>query len=822
MKIIKSINKDFNKKENEYPLIPLREIIIFPGAEASFYVGRRESIEAVNLAKSLYDNYLFLSCQKNADVENPQMQDIYTTGIIALIKDVSLGPDKNILKLTISAIERARIVSFFEENNVKKVIVERIKLQKLDDSKKSEALLNIILKEFKKFINLTKMPREVVVNITGVLDEDMLINAILPHLKATLDKKMEILEEEDILKRLTLLAELISSNIEIIQLEKKINFEVRKKLDKNQKEYFLNEQIKEIQKELGNNNHSDEYSSIEDFEKKLVTLGMPEAVKDKALKEFKKLIKIPSFTPEAGVIRNYIDCLIELPWSKKSEDSKDIALAKKILDEDHYSLKKVKNRILEFISVRQLNPSTKGPILCFVGPPGTGKTSLGKSVARALGREFIRISLGGVRDEAEIRGHRRTYLGALPGKIIQSMKKAKTVNPIFLLDEIDKMSSDFRGDPASALLEVLDPEQNNQFVDHYLDIPYDLKEVMFITTANSKQGIPYALLDRMELIYISGYTENEKLKIAQRFLMPREQKENGIENINISMSSDVIIYIIRHYTMEAGVRSLQRQIASICRRIARYIVATKKDIKEIKITKKKLVKFLGKPKYLQSAIDENLDIGVSHGLAWSEFGGSVLPIEVVLYPGSGKIILTGKLGDVMKESAQTAFSYIRANAHLFDIKIKNFYKNYDVHIHFPEGAIPKDGPSAGIAITCGILSALTKKPMKSKYAMTGEITLTGKVLPIGGLKEKSLAALRHKKEKILIPFENEKDLDDLPKVVKNKIEFITVKNAMDVFKIVFDDDIFIKEKNEKTKKDSPRIIIDNKAINNQDYDILTQ
>jgi ATP-dependent Lon protease len=774
--------------DNEYPMIPLREMVVFPDMLKSFYVGRSESIEAVNVSMKNYNKLVFLATQKNSEVEEPARKDIYPIGVLAEIIEVRPGPDKKITKILIRGIERARIKSMKKRDSVNVVSVEKISFNSLDDSLKSEALLNFVIKEFKKFSSLSRIPVNVLKSISEADDEDTLVNLIIPHLKCNIESQIEILEEEDIEKRLTQLSELVASNIEVLQLEKKINMEVRKKMEKSQKEYFLHEQIKEIQKELGSVADTDVFS-VEEFEQHLDKIGMPEIIKAKALKEHGRLSKMPPVSPEAGIIRTYIDLLLELPWTKKSEDTRDLNKARDVLDEDHYSLRKVKNRILEFLAVRQLNPATKGPILCFVGPPGTGKTSLGKSVARAIDREFIRISLGGVRDEAEIRGHRRTYLGALPGKIIQSMKKAQTVNPVFLLDEIDKMSSDFRGDPAAALLEVLDPEQNNSFVDHYLEVPYNLSEVMFITTANSLQGIPYALRDRMELIYISGYTELEKLKIAQQFLMVREQSENGLNDKEITISNPAIIEMIRSYTMEAGVRSLQRQIAQVYRKIAKRIVLQEESGKKVTINTKNLHKYLGKKKYTTARIDEILDIGVCHGLAWSEVGGTILPIEVVLYPGTGKIILTGKLGDIMKESAQTAFSYIRANAYLYSIKYSEFYKNYDAHIHFPEGAIPKDGPSAGIAITCGILSALTRESVSSSFAMTGEITLTGKVLPIGGLKEKALAAVRHKKKKIIIPRENEKDIEELPKTIRNKVEFVLVERAREVFKLVFDESI---------------------------------
>lgn len=794
MKISKNI-LDFKKNETEYPIIPLRDIVIFPGMLKSFYVGREESIEALNLAISSYNKMIFLVTQKNSEVDNPKKNDIYDVGVIANIKDISSGTDKNILKILIQGIYRANIINFFHENNVKKALVRKIPIEKLENNQKSEVLINFVIKEFKKFISLANLSSEIINTICKAENEDSLINLIIPHLKSTIENQVEILKEKDIEKRLKLLTEMISANIEILQIEKKINFEIKKKINKSQREFYLTEQMKEIQKELGQlpDDDIDTYNP-EIFKKKTEELGMPEYAKTKVIKEYKRLSKMSPLSPESGVIRSYIDCIMDIPWSEKTKDSTDLKNAKKILDEDHYSLNTVKNRILEFLAVRRLNPKTKGPILCFVGPPGTGKTSLGKSVAHTIGREFVRVSLGGVRDEAEIRGHRRTYLGALPGKIIQSMKKVKTKNPVFLLDEIDKMSSDFRGDPAAALLEVLDPEQNSQFVDHYLEIPYDLSEVMFITTANSKQGIPYPLLDRMEIIYISGYTELEKLNIAKKFLIPKEKEENGLSKIDIKINNSAIIEIIKSYTMEAGVRSLQRQIASIFRKLAKRIIINDKKYDTMIVGKNKLHKYLGKPKYLKPSIDEILDIGVAHGLAWSEIGGSVLPIEIVLYPGSGNIILTGKLGEVMKESAQTSYSYIKANSFLYDIKYKDFYKKFDVHIHFPEGAIPKDGPSAGIAITCGILSALTKTPIHSKFAMTGEITLTGKILPIGGLKEKALAAARHKKEKIIIPFENMKDIEELPKIIKEKLEFIPVKRAPEVFKLVFDESINLKEK----------------------------
>ncbi|HOF01334.1 MAG TPA: endopeptidase La [Spirochaetota bacterium] len=801
MKILKNHFSEDNAVENHYPFIPLREMVIFPGLKKSFYVGRVDSVEAVNLSVEKYDKIIVMATQKDPAMETPKKEDIYRIGVIAKILEVRPGPEKNIIKLTVKGIRRVEIEDYVENNSIKKVKINEIEFRKDISDSQTSIQLDLIVREFKKFSALAKIPFETLKSISEIDNLELLINTLMSFLKVSIDKQIETLQELDINKRLFHISEYIAANIEIYQLDKKINLEVKRKMEKSQKEYYLNEQIKEIQKELGTfSDDSDFFANIEEFKKKLNELGLPEYAVDKALKEYKRLQKTQPMSPEAGIIRTYIEWILDLPWQAKTEDSRDFQKSKEILNRDHYSLNKVKNRILEFLAVRQLNNKTKGPILCFVGPPGTGKTSLGKSVAMSLGREFVRISLGGVRDEAEIRGHRRTYLGALPGKIIQSMKKVKTINPVFLLDEIDKMSSDFRGDPASALLEVLDPEQNFQFSDHYLEIPYNLSETMFIATANSIQGIPYPLLDRMEIINISGYTEAEKMHIARNFLLKKEMEENGITGIDFQVTDRALLDIIRYYTMEAGVRSLQRQIASLCRKTAKLIVLKEMKITKIQINRKNLSKFLGKKKYVRAKIDEVLDVGISHGLAWTEIGGTLLPIEAVLYPGSGKIVLTGKLGEVMKESAQTAFSYLRANAYLFDIKYEKFYKDYDVHIHFPEGATPKDGPSGGIAICCAILSALTKIPMNSNVAMTGEITLTGKVLPIGGLKEKSLAAARHKKDIVIIPNENEKDLVEIPRTVRKRIKFMAVEKILQVFDIVFDKSIYADAVDEKEKK----------------------
>lgn len=793
---INKIDNENNGIDLELPIIPLRELVVFPQTTKKFYVGRRQSILSVDAALDNYKGYIILATQRNSEIENPGLEDLYNICVLAKIVEISPTPEKKVIKLTVSSIDRIELKQIIETEKVTLAKYNEIEDQENSDTNKIDVLKNVISREFQKFINIAKIPQNAISGLDPalVVEKNYVFN-LMPFLSCTIEYQIKILEANNLESRLSLIAEVIFANIENIRLEKKITLGVKKKLEKTQKDFFLNEQIKEIQKELGHLPEENELYNIEDFAKKLTKLGLPDSVKEKVIKEQKRMLRMSPMSPESGIIRNYIDWIMDLPWKDATDDSDNLNHSKEVLDKEHFSLKKAKNRILEFLAVRKLNPKTKGPILCFVGPPGTGKTSLTRSVADAIGREFIRISLGGVRDEAEIRGHRRTYLGALPGKIIQSMKKVKATNPVFLLDEIDKMSSDFRGDPASALLEVLDPEQNTQFTDHYLEVPYDLSSVLFIATANSTQGIPYPLLDRMELIYISSYTEYEKFKIAREFLIPREMKENGIEDLNLHLSDQALLDIIRFYTMEAGVRALQRQIATICRKIAKKVVMSDNTaLKEkVNITKKNLHIYLGKKKYLKHSMEDFLDVGVSHGLAWSELGGSLLPIEIVIYPGEGKLQLTGKLGDVMKESAHAAFSYIKANADKYDIKYENFYKDCDIHIHFPEGAIPKDGPSAGIAITCAILSALTKVSIKSSIAMTGEITLTGRILPIGGLKEKSLAAIRHKKEGIIIPFDNLKDIDELPVNMRKKVKFHNLKRAEEAFEIAFATDDYKKK-----------------------------
>lgn len=792
MKINKIMNVDNITALKKLPFVPLRESILFPGVVKNFYVGRGESIAAIEEAVNAFQRNIFVATQKNPDQNNPELEDLFPVGTIASVLEVIPDPDKKIVKITVKGAAVGRLFSFEGKGQYKLVYFDSLGELKSENPQKVEILKDLILKDLKTYLEFSHRDVVFLKEISRLKSDVEFFHAVLQLFMVDLKIQQEILESNRLDFYFSKLAEILYLNIENINLEKKIALEVRKKLDKNQKEFFLNEQMKEIQKELGNfQDEEDEFLNSKAFSERLDRLGIPDTIKLRLSKEQKRLLKMPPMSQEVAVIKNYIDTFLELPWVSKKEDNRDLLKAKEILDSKHYSLRKVKNRILEYLAVRQLNPNTKGPILCFIGPPGTGKTSLSKSVAEAVGREFIRVSLGGVRDEAEIRGHRKTYLGAMPGKIIQSMKKVESINPVFLLDEIDKMSSDFRGDPASALLEVLDPEQNNQFMDHFLEIPYNLSEVIFICTANSLQGIPYPLLDRMEIIHINSYTEEEKIHISKEFIIPAQKIENGINSIDLQISKKALASIVRNYTMEAGVRALQRQIASICRKTAKNIVLHRDSkIEQVKVTSKNLSRFLGKKKYFEQSLEDFLDIGVSHGLAWSELGGAILPIEIVLYLGKGNIILTGKLGDVMKESAQTAFSFIKSNSHLFHIEFPDFYKDYDLHIHFPEGATPKDGPSAGIAITCGILSALTKTAISSKVAMTGEITLTGKVLPIGGLREKTLAALRHGKKEVILPADNLKDVEELPQNIRSKIDFKPVKHAEDVFHLVFDSSIY--------------------------------
>ncbi len=782
----------------EFPLIPLRDMVVFPSMTIPFFVGRKRSISAVEKAMD-QGRLIFLATQKQNRKEEPTEEDIYRVGTVARILQMLKLPDGTI-RLLVEGNKRATIVRYTSKQDHYRVQLKTIK-ETSEITPQTSALMRTVLKEFIRYSKLyKKIPEEIILSIEKAEIPDRLVNMISSNIPLKIDQKMEILSQGDTKGRLENLASILITETEVLELEQKINTKVRKKLEKTQKEYFLNEQLKEIQKELGSEN--EDPTGAKELEERLKDKGLPEEVLLKCQKELKRLSRMQPISPESAVLRTYLEWIADLPWKESTQEIKDIELAHRILDEDHYDLKKVKERVLDFIAVRLLNRGkVKGPILCFVGPPGTGKTSLGRSVARALGRHFVRISLGGVRDEAEIRGHRKTYVGALPGKIIQSMKKAGTKNPVFLLDEIDKMSSDFRGDPASALLEVLDPEQNSTFVDHYIEVQYDLSNVMFITTANSVHNIPPALRDRMEIIQTPGYTEFEKVRIAENFLIHKQIEENGLSWADIKFQKSALLKMIRNYTMESGVRNLERQIANILRKIARKAVKqqlspdaeSSRHFKVI-VTPKRISTYLGNAPFQEKMMSRQSKPGLAYGLAWTEMGGTLFPVEVAILDGKGDLILTGSLGDVMKESAQTALSFLKANTGYFAAAAV-FNKDRDIHIHVPEGAIPKDGPSAGITITAALLSAVSNIPVRKNYAMTGEITLTGRLLPIGGVKEKVLAAHRNQMSHVLMPEMNRKDIDELPKEVLSSLEFVFADSTLDALLLLFPAEI-----NHKTAK----------------------
>ncbi|RQD75336.1 MAG: endopeptidase La [Candidatus Syntrophonatronum acetioxidans] len=760
------------------PMLPLRGILVFPNMVIHLDVGRERSVNALEQAM-VEDNKILLVAQKDANTEEPTPDDIYKLGTIANIKQLLKLPGGTI-RVLVEGLSRARIKEFVEFDPYLQVEVEELEE---DENKNSEieALMRSVLYQFEEYIKLgKKIPPETLVNVSSIEEPGRLSDVVSSHLTLKIQQKQEILEAISPKERLEKLSEILNNEMEILELEKKINLRVRKQMEKTQKEYYLREQMKAIQKELGEKD--EKMAEADEYREKIASIELPEEVEEKALKELDRLEKMPPAAAEVVVIRNYLDWLLSLPWDKTTEDRLDIKRAEEILDEDHYGLKKVKERIIEFLAVRQLAKKLKGPILCLVGPPGVGKTSLAQSVARALERKFVRISLGGVRDEAEIRGHRRTYVGAMPGRIMQAMKDAGSNNPVFLLDEIDKMATDFRGDPSAAMLEVLDPEQNNKFSDHYIEVPFDLSNVLFITTANAYHNIPAPLLDRMETIYMAGYTEEEKVKIAERHLIPKQLEENGITADHLSISENTLRKIIREYTREAGVRNLERELASICRKVAKEIVQDRD--KTISVTVQNLNKYLGVPRYRYGAAEKENEIGVATGVAWTETGGDVLSIEVTLMKGKGKLILTGKLGDVMQESAQAGLSYIRSRARALNIP-EDFYENTDIHVHVPEGAIPKDGPSAGITMAVSLISALSQQPVRKDVAMTGEITLRGRVLTVGGIKEKVLAAHRVGIKNIILPAENKKDISEIPRNVQRKVNFIMVENMDEVLENAF-------------------------------------
>ena len=771
------------------PLLPLRDIVVFPHMMVPLYVGRAKSIQAVDEAMR-GGREILLAAQKKAKTNDPSAEDIYRIGTVGQVMQHIKRPDGTI-KVLVEGKRRVRIAKFIAEEASFMVEVEELDEDGVPSSEQ-EALQRTVQEVFDNYARLSKrLQPDVLASIRAIEDSGRLADTIIAHLPIKHPDKQAMLEMVAPRDRLEKLYELMQAEIEILQVERKIRTRVKKQMERTEKEYYLNEQMRAIQKELG---ERDEFKSeLSELEDKLKAKKMPEEARQKVEKEIKKLKMMSPMSAEATVVRNYIDMCLSLPWNECTQDKLDMAEAQKVLDEEHFGLKKPKERILEYLAVHTLVERMRGPILCLIGPPGVGKTSMARSIARAMGRQFIRVSLGGVRDEAEIRGHRRTYIGAMPGKIIQSLKKAGSSNPVVLLDEIDKMSTDFRGDPSAALLEVLDPEQNQTFNDHYLDMDYDLSRVMFICTANNMQGIPLPLEDRLEVIRIAGYTEMEKMNIAERYLIPKECRDNGIADVKMEWSEQATRTIIQLYTREAGVRTLEREVAAVCRKVAKEVVLGGKDV-PFKITPAQVKRYLGIPKFRHNKREEAAEIGMATGLAWTQVGGEILQIEVTTMPGKGKLMITGKLGDVMKESAQAAMSYVRARATSWGLPA-DFNDPIDIHIHVPEGAMPKDGPSAGITMASALVSVLTKIPVRHDVAMTGEITLRGRVLPIGGLKEKALAAHRAEIRTVIIPKENEKDLEEIPKSVARSIKFHPVEHMDEVLKYCLeleDSDAFFK------------------------------
>ena len=764
------------------PLISVRDIVIFTDMLLPLFIGREKSVRAVEEAMEK-DGFLFLAAQKDPNIENPNPDQIFTVGTVSKILRMLKLPDGRV-KALVQGIEKARIDKYVSKRSIYRVKIDMIPDQLVEEINiEMEALMRNVIEHSEKILSLRgEMNNDVGVILESVKDPGKLADLVASNLKLKIDESQILLELIDPVERLKKVNELLSREVELSSMQAKIQSNVKDEISKSQRDYFLREQVRVIHKELGEDDGK--LKEIGDYRRKIRRAKMSKSADKEALKQLKRLEQMHHDSAEASVIRTYLDWLVEMPWSKTTKDVIDIKNAKTVLDKDHFGLKHVKDRILEYLSVRKLNPKMKGPILCFVGPPGVGKTSLGQAIARAMKRKFVRISLGGIRDEAEIRGHRRTYIGALPGRILQGLKQSVVNNPVFMMDEIDKLGSDFRGDPSSALLEALDPEQNSSFSDHYLNIPFDLSKVMFILTANFTDTIPSALLDRMEVITLSGYAEDEKKTIAQRHLIPRQIKENGLKSKTLSISKGSLSKIISEYTSEAGLRNLEREIGTLCRKVARKIAEGDKG--PFRITKNNLQIYLGVPKYFPEMDQENSQVGLSTGLAWTQAGGEVLYVEASLIGGKGELIVTGQIGDVMQESARAALSYARANLVSLGIK-KNIFENKDIHIHVPAGAIPKDGPSAGIAMATALISILINKPVNKDVAMTGEITLRGRVLPIGGLKEKALGALRAGIRTIIIPEKNKKDLAEIPMNVKRKINFVPAKNMEKVLSLAIDE-----------------------------------
>ncbi|KQX49118.1 endopeptidase La [Paenibacillus sp. Root444D2] len=756
-------------KVRRLPLLPLRGLLVYPSMVLHLDVGREKSVKA--LERAMVDDSMILLCsQSEINIEEPAKEDIYRIGTIAKVRQMLKLPNGTI-RVLVEGVLRAEIVEYLVNDEYYEVTAKELPEQEITDPE-IDALMRSVLSQFEHYINLSKkVTPETLAAVSDIDEPGRLADVICSHLSLKIKDKQEILETVDVRERLEKMLNILNNEREVLELERKISQRVKKQMEKTQKEYYLREQMKAIQKELGDK--EGRAGEVDDLRNQLTEAELPDKVREKVEKEIDRLEKMPATSAEGGVIRNYIDWLLGLPWSKNTDDDLDLDKAEEILNEDHFGLEKPKERVLEYLAVQKLVKKLKGPILCLVGPPGVGKTSIARSIARSMGRQFIRISLGGVRDEAEIRGHRRTYVGAMPGRIIQGMKNAGTNNPVFLLDEIDKMAMDFRGDPASALLEVLDPEQNSTFSDHFIEVPFDLSNVMFVTTANAVHNIPRPLLDRMEVLYIPGYTEIEKLQIAKKYLLPKQKRDHGLEEDQLIVDEDALMKIVREYTREAGVRNLEQQVAGMNRKAAKKIVSD--PTTPVHVTEENLKDYLGPSKFRYNVAEEKDQIGAVTGLAWTEVGGDTLVIEVTVMPGTGKLTLTGKLGDVMKESAQAAFSYTRTRADVFGIA-PDFHEKNDIHIHIPEGAIPKDGPSAGITMATALISALTNIPVSRVVAMTGEITLRGRVLPIGGLKEKALAAHRAGIRTILLPQDNEKDIIEIPESVRAEMTFIPVSH----------------------------------------------
>ncbi|KPV39160.1 DNA-binding protein [Thiohalorhabdus denitrificans] len=761
------------------PVLPLRDVVIFPHMVIPLFVGREKSIAALEEAMA-NDKQILLVAQKDASVDEPEAEGIHTVGTLSTILQLLKLPDGTV-KVLVEGGKRSKVSEFRTENEHYVGRVELLAESAYED-KEMDALMRSVINQFEQYVKLSKKtPPEVLTSLSSIEDPARLADTISAHLSLKVEEKQEVLEMEDLRERLEHLYSLMESEIDLLQVEKRIRGRVKSQMEKSQREYYLNEQMKAIQKELGELEEGG--NEVDELEEKVEQAGMPKEVKEKADKELKKLRMMSPMSAEATVVRNYIDWLVSVPWKKKSRLTRDLAKAQQVLDEDHYGLEKIKERILEYLAVQQRSKKLKGPILCLVGPPGVGKTSLGKSIARATNRKFIRMSLGGVRDEAEIRGHRRTYIGALPGKIVQNLAKTGTRNPLMLLDEVDKMGMDFRGDPASALLEVLDPEQNSHFQDHYLEAEVDLSQVMFLTTANS-MNIPPALRDRMEIIHLPGYTEEEKLHIAEKYLLPKQKEANGVKEDELTVSRNAILDIIRRYTREAGVRNLEREMGTLCRKAAKELLTESKR-KKVQVTHKNLDKYLGVPRYRYGQAEEENQVGAATGLAWTEVGGDILTIEATVVPGKGKLTITGQLGDVMQESIQAAMSVVRARSRWLGLE-DDFYQKHDIHVHVPEGATPKDGPSAGIGMCTAIISSFTGIPVRADVGMTGELTLRGRVLPIGGLKEKLLAARRSGLKEVIIPRENEKDLTEIPANIKDPLQVHAVDTIDEVLRIALE------------------------------------